>query len=124
VRGGLSREQIASRLISFGADGASVFQGVRTGVTRQLTENHAPFLTGVHCMSHRVDLALKTLSNLPVVSNVEGLLQVTHGYFSHSSKRHHEFTKLAALMEKKGNKILKQVKTRWISLLKPAKRIL
>lgn len=75
-------------------------------------------------MSHRVDLALKTLSKLPVVANVEDLLQVTHGYFAHSSKRHHEFTKLAALMEKKGNKILKQVKTRWISLLKPAKRIL
>lgn len=51
-------------------------------------------------------------------------MQITHAYFAHSSKRHHEFTKLAALMEKKGNKILKQVKTRWISLLKPAKRIM
>lgn len=75
-------------------------------------------------MSHRVDMALKTLSKLPVVANVEDLLQVTHGYFAQSSKRHHEFTKLAALIEKKGNKILKQVKMRWISLLKPTKRIL
>lgn len=124
VRGGLSRQEVSSKLVSFGADGASVFQGVRTGVTRQLQEKHAPFVAGVHCMSHRVDLALKTLSKMPIVSNVEDLLQVTHAYFAHSSKRHHEFTKLAVLMDKKGNKILKQIKTRWISLLKPAKRIM
>lgn len=124
VRGGLSREEIATRFVAFGADGASVFQGVRTGVTRQLVDDHACWMHGSHCLCHRLDLALKILAKMAVVSNVEDLLGAIHGYFAHSSKRHYEFMKLAALMEKKGLKILKQVKTRWISMLKPAKRIL
>ena len=32
VKGGLTRQEIAEKLIMLGADGASVFQGTRTGV--------------------------------------------------------------------------------------------
>ncbi|KAG0574114.1 hypothetical protein KC19_VG235400 [Ceratodon purpureus] len=48
--GGLLRNQIAEKRVTFGADGVSVFQGSRTGVTTHLKEKHAPFMLGVHCM--------------------------------------------------------------------------
>jgi hypothetical protein len=55
------------------------------------------------------------------MSCVESMLTVMHAYFAHSPKRHVEFERLAAMMNKKGQKILLNVKTRWISMLKPAK---
>ena len=36
--GGLTREQIAGKLVSFGADGISTFQGPKTGVSTQIRE--------------------------------------------------------------------------------------
>lgn len=98
------------------------FRDLRTRVTWQLKDFHASWLYRQHCMLHRVELVLQTLSKMEVVSNVEDL-QSMHVYFAYSPKRHIEFTKLASLMEKKGNKLIKQVKTRWISMLKPAKRV-
>jgi hypothetical protein len=57
--GGLEGDDvIAEKLLYFGADGAAVFQGARSGVTAQLTEKFAPYLMGVHCISHRTNLAV------------------------------------------------------------------
>ena len=122
--GGISRRTVAEKFVSFGADGVSVFQGSRTGVTRRLKDDHAPWMHGNHCMSHRFQLAIMILSKMGVVSNVEDLLGGLYGYFSHSPKCHNEFVKLATVMNKSHDKILRQVKTRWISMLKPAKRVL
>jgi len=44
-----------------------------------------------------------------------------YGYFNNSLKRHLEFQGLAQTLETKGNKILKNVKTRWMSMLEPLK---
>jgi hypothetical protein len=58
------------------------------------------------------------------VIHLEHLLQTLHNYFAHSPKRHLKFTKLAEMLEIKGNKILRNVKTRWISMLSLAKRLM
>ena len=58
------------------------------------------------------------------MSRIEGLLKSSHAYFKHSPKRHLEFVKLAKLMETKGLKLLKNVKTRWVSLIEPLRCIL
>jgi hypothetical protein len=42
--GGLNDDHIAEKVISFGADGASVFQGKTHGVTKQLQDQAAPYL--------------------------------------------------------------------------------
>jgi hypothetical protein len=47
-----------------------------------------------------------------------------YGYFSHSPKRHLEFQRLTQTLETKVNKILKNVKIRWMSMLDPLKRIM
>jgi hypothetical protein len=44
-----------------------------------------------------------------------------YGYFNNSLKIHLEFQGLAQTLETKGNKIFKNVKTRWMSTLEPLK---
>ncbi len=70
-------------------------------------------------MARRTNLGVQIMLHLQMVSRFEGLLQNVYNYFSKSPKRHLEFTKLAKLMEPKGAKILKNVKTRSISMLNP-----
>jgi hypothetical protein len=47
-----------------------------------------------------------------------------YSYFYRSNKRHAELQKLADLMETKGNTMLRNIETRWISMRSPAKRIM
>jgi hypothetical protein len=55
---------------------------------------------------------------------LEGILQATYTYFSFSPKRHFEQCKLAQLLDTKGNKLLRNMKTRWIFMLFLGKRVL
>jgi hypothetical protein len=48
----------------------------------------------------------------------------THAFFNHSPKRLVEFQKLAENIETKGLRPLKNVATRWVSLLEPLRRLL
>jgi hypothetical protein len=57
-------------------------------------------------------------------SSIEKLLKKLHSYFSKSPKRHLELEKLLELMVSKGGKILNNMKTRWISMLSPMRRVL
>ena len=45
-RGGLDTATVARKLLCFGADGVSMMQGHRIGVTTQLKEKFAPFMQG------------------------------------------------------------------------------
>jgi len=59
-----------------------------------------------------------------MVIKLEGLFYTLYKYFSNNFKSHLEFTKLAKLMETKSAKILKNVKTHWISMLSPTWRVM
>jgi hypothetical protein len=74
--------------------------------------------------SHRTNLAVKTLSSLVVINRIEDLIQSLHSYFARSPKQHLEFVKLAEVLETKGLKILRQVKTRWLSMMSPAIKVM
>ncbi len=51
--GGLYETNLTSKLISFGADGVSIFQEAKICVITQLKEKHAPFMLRVlHCIAH------------------------------------------------------------------------
>jgi hypothetical protein len=52
-----------------------------------------------------------------MVSKLEDLFQTLYNYFFESPKRYLEFTKLVEVMETKGAKILKNIKTCWRSML-------
>jgi hypothetical protein len=122
--GGVSRTDLHSKLVYLGADGASVLRGKRQGVTTQLQVKYVPHMHGMHCVVHRTDLAVEILSDLPLVSCVEELLAWLYNYFSCSPKRHLELEKLCELLKVKGEKILNNMKTRWISMLPPLHRVL
>jgi hypothetical protein len=52
------------------------------------------------------------------------ILQCLYIYFNHNLKRHLESTKLAKIMEIKGNKILWNIKTKLISMISHVKLVL
>jgi hypothetical protein len=54
--GGLTGESLSSKLICFGANGVSIFQGARTGVTGQIKLDYAPHMQGIHYMAHQTNL--------------------------------------------------------------------
>jgi hypothetical protein len=59
-----------------------------------------------------------------VVSKLESLCQNLYTYFTMSSKKHLEFQKLADIEETEGLQMLRNVKTRWILLLEPLRRVM
>ncbi len=123
IGGGLLKDQIVQKLICFGANGVDVFQGTKNGVTKQIKDNYVPHSIEVHCMAHHTNLKVQTLLGLHLMIHLENLLQTLHFYFPHSPKRHLEFTKLVKHMQTKRNQILRNVKTKWISMLNLAGRI-
>jgi len=52
--GGLTKEDVAKRLLCFGADGTSIFHKGHKG--RQIKDVWAPFSMGVHCVAHNSKL--------------------------------------------------------------------
>jgi hypothetical protein len=67
TQGGLKEEERGSKLVSFGV-------GFKYGITFQIQCQYVPFIMSVHCMVHWTNLTIQTLSNLSLVSHIEGLL--------------------------------------------------
>ncbi len=55
---GLLEFDLAFKLVCFGVDGVTTFQGSKIGVTVELKENHAPSMLGVHCAAHQINLVV------------------------------------------------------------------
>ena len=88
--GGLTIEDIAKKVVSFGADGVNTFQGHKMEVTTQFREKWAPFSVGIHCISHRCNLAVETLSKFAMIARIESVPTKLHSYFYRSTSRHIE----------------------------------
>jgi hypothetical protein len=57
------------------------------------------------------------------VHQLEGVLQSLYLFFVHSPNKFLQFQKLAYLINTKGNNLLRNVKTQWISMLSPTKHV-
>ncbi len=112
TQGGLKKKELVTRLVCFGVDGVSTFQGLKFGIIVQIQNWYSPFVTNVHCMAHQINLVVQTFSSLPLFSCIESLLWCIYAYFNHNPKRHLKFDKLVEIMETKGNKILWNIKIR------------
>jgi hypothetical protein len=75
TQGDIKNEDLASKLVCFGANGISTFQRFRLGVTFQIQCQYVPFVVGAHCMAHQTNFVLQTFSNLPLVFHIEIFLQ-------------------------------------------------
>jgi hypothetical protein len=124
LKGGLDKATIVSKLVYFGADGCSAFQGRKNGIIVQIQKNFSPFASSIHCHAHKVNLAVKTLSELDVFYCIEELMRLSHAYFAHSLKKYNEYKSFGQTIDTKGLKLLKNVTTRWLSLLSPMRRVL
>jgi hypothetical protein len=72
-QGGLTQKERTKRLICFGVDEASFFQGYCIGMTFQFKEKYVPYTMGQHYITYRTNL-VQVLLNLPMVAKVEDLL--------------------------------------------------
>ncbi|XP_071848829.1 zinc finger protein 862-like isoform X1 [Apostichopus japonicus] len=71
---GIQEPELWSKLVGFGSDGASVMTGRRSGVGARMKE-HQPKLQTVHCIAHRLELAIKQASkNVPMVCKMDQFL--------------------------------------------------
>jgi hypothetical protein len=43
---------ITNKVVCFGANSVTIFQGLKIGVTVQLASKHCPFVVGIHYMAH------------------------------------------------------------------------
>ncbi len=103
-----------------------MFTSVHSGVTTQIIKKATFFMLTIHCVTHQRNPTMQTFFMQPLVHKLEGLLQATYTYFSFSPKRHLVLFVLACTIDKKkrGNKLLCNVKTRWISMLSLTKRVI
>jgi hypothetical protein len=52
------------------------------------------------------------------------LFQALLAYFNKNPKKHLEFSKLVKILKTKGNKLSKNIKMKWISMLDPTKEVM
>ena len=69
-----------------------------------------------------MNLVVEALKKLLILQKIESLLADLYSYFCKFPKKHIKFCKLAEVMETKGLKILRNIKTKWISMLSPTIR--
>jgi hypothetical protein len=62
IKGALNKKYIFRKLISFGANGVIVFQGIKSDVTMQIQEKYAPHMVGVHYIAQHTNLVVQTLN--------------------------------------------------------------
>jgi len=55
---GLGQTYITTKLVAFGLNGVSVFQGVKFGEMKQIQETCTPFNLGLHCVFHKTNLVM------------------------------------------------------------------
>jgi hypothetical protein len=101
----------------------SIFHNVHTCITTQIRDKWTPFSIGFHYSSYRMNLAMQTLANFPMVSWLESILHSMRSYFCRSNKCHAKFQKLN-FKDIKGNKILRNIITCWIFMRSPTMRVL
>jgi len=94
VFGGLLEMDITNKVVYFGVDGVTIFQGLKTGVTIQFMAKDSFYIVDIHCMAHQCNLAVQTFSSLTLIGKIESLLASMYLYYNQSPKRHFECTKL------------------------------
>lgn len=102
----------------FVKDGVNVFQGTKIDVIKQIHDNYAPHLIRVHCMVHHTNLAMQIFLNLFLMIWLENLLQ-TFAFIRQIWSSQDQLNSW-----KQGNKIIQNVKMKWISILSLTKQVI
>jgi len=65
--GGLLMVNIANKVVCFGAENVTIFQGLKIGVNVQFMNKQNPFIVCIHCMAHQCNLAMQIFSSLSLI---------------------------------------------------------
>ncbi|KAL5016137.1 hypothetical protein ScPMuIL_005726 [Solemya velum] len=89
----IAGDKYTNLLVSATADGASVNTGIYNGLSAKLRDDGRPWLLGIHCISHRVELALKD-SISQTFGDVKDFMTTVYYLFKQSGKfkRHFQAT--------------------------------
>ena len=94
----LSEETFKYQLVSATSDGASVNTGCNNGVIKQLKDSHS-WLLGIHCASHRLELAIKdSLMKNAHFKELHDFLVVIYYTFKKSGKLKGEFKRIGEVL--------------------------
>ncbi|XP_063970390.1 zinc finger protein 862-like [Lytechinus pictus] len=103
-----------TELVGCGADGASTNFGIRGGVISKLTQD-IPWLLGIHCVAHRLELAAKdAYKNSYFSSEINSVLTSYASFYRRSPKRLRELSDMADLLEEKIHRPTRVDGTRWL----------
>lgn len=83
----------ARKLVGIASDGASVFQGSRTGVLCTVKREFSPFCVTTHCPAHRTNLAAQGLKH-EFISSFDILIKAVSSHFKNSVQRKQAFNKV------------------------------
>ena len=95
-----------TKLAATSMDGASVNMGKYTGLAARLKEL-APWITAVHCFSHRLELAAEDAFNATFFTQLDEMLRQLFSLYQKSPKRLRELRRLAEVYEKSVDKPVK-----------------
>lgn len=111
--------------VGFMSDGASVNFGAKGGLLSKLqNEQQMPWLVGIHCLNHRLELAVKDAFSGTALSEICTLLSNIHSVFERSPKRLRALKDLADVMGEDVQKPARTNGTRWIQHKVRAAKIL
>lgn len=111
------------KLVGFGTDGANVMLGHKTGAVQQIREaTNKPWLVGVHCSGHKLELAYKDMvkCKIPLYDKVDSFLLNIYYFYRHSNLNR---ALLKDSFKAMGQKVILPTRvggTRWIGHLKKA----
>ena len=75
-----------SKLVGFGSDGAAVMMGVKSGVAT-LLKNDVPWLVEIHCLAHRLELAIKECLKGTYMDNIVDILTSVYYFYKGSASK-------------------------------------
>ena len=125
---GTTKNELYSKLVGFGADGASVNSGDKNGV-KALLQQKSPWLIFQWCVAHRLELALKDALQPTWFKQVDQMLTKLHSFYNKSPKKLYELKSLHKLLQNTFDFVEGSIKpkrangTRWISFKLAALRL-
>ncbi|XP_071954409.1 uncharacterized protein [Antedon mediterranea] len=96
----IPKDHYTSRLVAATADGAAVNTGIYNGLLVRLENAERPWLVKIHCVSHRLELAVKdTLMKEKDFENVKELMVTLFYLMKRSGKFKRHFEETAKVLE-------------------------
>ena len=107
------------KCVAFGSDGAATMTGKNNGVAARLKAQVNPFLTSVHCVAHRTNLAALDASKAAdckeLSKDIDNILNIVAGHFKKSSKRKNALQRLQSELSDTQKTLKRYQKIRWLS---------